>query len=108
MAGNHARRQRLVLDGYTIKGINLLITVTTTLTIISMLAYTFDPHTAAHVKSPQVYLTNIFVVFAMLRYLSLAYGRNLGESPVDILLSDKPLIIACLMWAGAYAWLVYG
>ncbi|MCL4389777.1 MAG: decaprenyl-phosphate phosphoribosyltransferase [Patescibacteria group bacterium] len=44
-------------------------------------------------------LTIPFVIYAVMRYLQLIYEKNEGESPEKILLSDKPLMITCVLIA---------
>ncbi len=38
------------------------------------------------------------VIYGVMRYLQLVYEKNEGESPERVLLSDKPLLIAVLVW----------
>ncbi len=38
------------------------------------------------------------VIYGVMRYLQLIYERNQGESPERVLLSDKPLLGAVLLW----------
>ena len=48
-------------------------------------------------------LTIPFVAYGLFRYLYLTYIRSLGESPEEILLTDKPLLINIILWLGVYA-----
>jgi 4-hydroxybenzoate polyprenyltransferase len=40
-----------------------------------------------------------FVIYGVMRYLYLIYEKKEGESPERMLLSDKPLLIAVIIWA---------
>jgi hypothetical protein len=53
------------------------------------------------VRLPENYsmlITVPFVAYGIFRYLYLIHQHDEGESPEDILLSDKPLIAAVLLW----------
>jgi ABC-type tungstate transport system substrate-binding protein len=40
-----------------------------------------------------------FVVFGLFRYLLLVHRDDLGEEPENVLLTDKPLVAAVVLWA---------
>jgi hypothetical protein len=43
-------------------------------------------------------LTIPFVAYGVLRYLYLLHVRGVGESPEEILIRDKPLLINIFLW----------
>lgn len=43
-------------------------------------------------------ITVPLVIYGVMRYLQLIYEKNEGESPERVLLSDKPLLMAVLLW----------
>ena len=43
-------------------------------------------------------LTIPFVMYGLFRYLYLVHSKNLGESPEEILLTDKPLMLNIALW----------
>ena len=47
-----------------------------------------------------------FVVFGVLDYLRVAYLRNSGGSPVDVILSSPALLICGIGWALTTLWSV--
>jgi decaprenyl-phosphate phosphoribosyltransferase len=48
------------------------------------------------------------VIFGVMRYLQLVYEKNEGESPERVLLSDKPLLIAVVVWVLMVVGILYG
>ena len=57
-------------------------------------------------KSPKLMMLTIpLVIYGIARYLYVIYEKEEGESPERVLLSDKPLLIAILIW-GALASLI--
>ena len=86
--------RRKVLTHYPLTYLDQLISKVTVATIICYSLYTF---TAS--QSKLFALTIPFVVYGIFRYRYLAYSKDLGESPEEVLLQDKPMIINLLLWA---------
>jgi len=42
-----------------------------------------------------------FVVYGLFRYMYLMHSRNLGGSPEQVLLEDKPMLLNLLLFVGA-------
>jgi 4-hydroxybenzoate polyprenyltransferase len=92
-AGSH----RKVLDGYTIPLLDQYIMIVSGTTIVAYSLYTFS---AVNVPANHsMMLTIPFVLYAIFRYLYLVQIMHAGGEPEEILLSDRPLQIALLLWA---------
>ncbi len=91
-AGSHRR----VLDGYTIPLLDQFITIVSGTTIVAYSLYTFfAPNLPAN---HAMMLTIPFVLYSIFRYLYLIQVKHSGGAPEEILLSDRPLQIAILLW----------
>ena len=88
-----AASARPVLDGYSPPLVDQLISVSVAATIAAYSVYTFTAH------DPALMATIPFVVFGLFRYLLLVHRDDLGEEPENVLLSDRPLVLAVLGWA---------
>lgn len=64
------------------------------------------PHT--FVTQKWLMITVPIVVYGVMRYLQLIYERNEGESPDKILVSDRPLLSAVLLWGVVVVTIIYG
>lgn len=53
-------------------------------------------------------LTIPLVIYGVMRYLQLIYEKNEGESPADVLLSDKPLRFVVILWVLMVVGIIYG
>lgn len=53
-------------------------------------------------------LTVPFTIYIVMRYLQLVYENNQGESPERVLFSDKPLLIAAVLWGISVMMIIYG
>ncbi len=95
-AGERSVEQRSVLREYSPHLLDQLIGIIAPATLVSYILYTF---TAEGLPSNHAMMLTIpFVVYGLFRYLFLIHNRNLGESPEEILLTDKPLIADIGLW----------
>lgn len=89
----NSTNHRKVLEHYPLPYLDQLISIVTASTIMAYSLYTFtDSH------SELFMLTIPFVVYGIFRYLYLVYKLELGESPEEVLLRDKPMIFNLLLW----------
>jgi 4-hydroxybenzoate polyprenyltransferase len=97
LVGAEATPGRPVLEGYSLALVDQLLAVVAAATISAYSIYTFTAHSDAMIA------TVPFVVFGLFRYLLLVHRRDLGEEPEEVLLTDVPLVLAVLGWAGTAA-----
>jgi decaprenyl-phosphate phosphoribosyltransferase len=102
-----ATAHRPVLEQYTIPLVDILIAVVTPATIVTYLLYTVDPETVARFHVGKLYLSGAFVVFAIFRYLYLIHRTDLGGSPTQLVITDRPLRTAIVTWIFVFAVIVY-
>jgi 4-hydroxybenzoate polyprenyltransferase len=84
---------RPVLEGYSLPLVDQLISVAVASTIAAYAIYTFTAH------SPALMATIPFVVFGLFRYMLLVHRDDLGEEPENVLIGDRPLVLAVVGWA---------
>jgi 4-hydroxybenzoate polyprenyltransferase len=100
--GDTASEHRDSLDMYTIALIDQMISIVATSTIVSYFLYTFKA--GQHLSSM---ITIPFVLFGLFRYLFLVYNENSGGSPEDIIIGDRPLQLAVILWGAVSMGLLY-
>jgi len=92
----NTNNRRKVLDGYTVSFLDQLISIVLTLTIFTYSLYTFS---APNLPNNYIMMLTIpFVIYGIFRYLYLVHVENHGESPEDILFSDRPLQASIVLW----------
>lgn len=106
-ASAKAGKQRLALEGYTKRGLDFALTVTSVSTVAIYLIYTLDPHTLAVFRTTTLWPTTLFVVLGILRFLHIVRFRPKAESPTQEMLSDGPMVGIVLLWIFTVAWYVY-
>jgi 4-hydroxybenzoate polyprenyltransferase len=89
---------RPVLAEYSLELVDQLVGVVAAATVIAYSLYTF---TARETTSMMV--TIPFVLFGIFRYLLLIHQRGLGEEPENVLLRDRQIQGAVLLWTAAAA-----
>lgn len=104
---NQSDNHRPVLTQYTTALADELISVVTPVTLLAYLLYTLDAETKLRFQSDWLYVTGIFVVFGVFRYLYLVHRKNLGGSPTDLVLKDIPLLGAVVGWGISFILIIY-
>jgi len=95
-SGKDATSQRPALSSYSVESLSQLTILTATASLIAYSLYTF---TAPNLPSNNAMMLTIpFVAFGLFRYIVLSAGSDAGEDPEDLLISDKPLLAALVLW----------
>jgi 4-hydroxybenzoate polyprenyltransferase len=101
------KAQRASLEGYSAGGLTWALRGTALATIACYLAYTLDPGTEAFFAAEHLWVTTVFVVLAVLRFLYLVQHRTKAESPTQEMLRDSTFVAILLIWVGVVFWIVY-
>ena len=96
LAGEDGGQQREALDDYNPRFLEQLIAIVAPATLVSYILYTFTSENLP--DNHAMMLTIPFVMYGLFRYLYLVHSKNLGESPEEILLTDKPLMVNIALW----------
>ncbi|NLE86010.1 MAG: decaprenyl-phosphate phosphoribosyltransferase [Myxococcales bacterium] len=102
-----AGQQRLALEGYSKRGLDLALLVTSACTVTAYLVYTLDPETRAFFRTDWLWPTTALVVLGVWRFLYIVRNRPSAESPTQEMLSDGPFVAIVLGWAVLVMWVVY-
>ena len=91
--GNNGTEHRRVLADYSLSYLDQLISIVTASTIMAYSLYTF---TAG--RTEYFMLSIPFVIYGIFRYLFLVHKKDMGGSPEDVLLKDRPFIVNICLW----------
>jgi 4-hydroxybenzoate polyprenyltransferase len=103
-----AIRHRPILAEYSEGFLDQMIAVVTASTVMAYALYTMWPETVARFHTRLLPVTLPFVLYGIFRYLYLLYRRELGGSPSDLLLTDRPLLLNTLLWMATLTAIIYG
>jgi 4-hydroxybenzoate polyprenyltransferase len=97
--------QRRVLDGYTLTFLDHLITLASGMTIITYSLYTFSAPNLP--ENHAMMFTIPFILYGIFRYQYLLQVKGTGSAPEELVLSDRPLQAAILLWGIAVLTVFY-
>lgn len=102
-----AAAHRSSLAEYSPYLLDQMIAVVTASCLTAYSFYTLAPETVEKYRTERLALTIPFVIYGIFRYLYLVHRRDLGGSPGDVLLTDRPLLATVALWALAMVLIVY-
>jgi 4-hydroxybenzoate polyprenyltransferase len=101
------RKEKSVINGYTGSFLDILIFITASATIISYLMYTVSPEVVGRVGHNYVYLTAIFVIAGIFRYMKLLFVDSEKLTPVAVIIKDRFIQITIILWLVVFGFLLY-
>lgn len=92
---------------YNLTFVNQAITVTGTVTLVCYIMYTVSPEVVSRFHAPYLYLTSIFVLAGLLRYMQLTVVDEVSGDPTKILLRDRFTQAIVVAWIMAFLLIIY-
>lgn len=92
---------------YTLEYLNLILGLLGAITVVCYLLYCIAPETIARFGCQYVYVTFVFVLAAILRYLMIAVVRGKSGSPTTIALTDRFIQLCMAGWILSFAFIIY-
>lgn len=107
LLGKSARSHRRILGEYSPYLLDQMMAVVTASTVMAYTFYTASPDTVEKFHTHNLVFTTPFVLFGIFRYLYLMHQKNMGGSPEQILLKDKPMIFNIFLYLTVIAIILY-
>ncbi len=101
------KKMRKVVDGYNLQFLDTAMAIMASIVIVSYVMYTTSAEVILRINSPYLYLTSLFVVLGVLRYLQIAFVMGDSGSPTKIVLKDRFIQLVLLGWIASFAWILY-
>ena len=92
---------------YHLTFINQAITITACVTTVCYIMYCVSPEVVAAFGTPNLYLTTIFVIIGLLRYIQLAVVDEQSGDPTKIVWKDRFTQLVILAWLSSFLFLIY-
>ncbi len=102
----NANNHRAILDEYNLALLNEMIIIVSAMTMLTYALYTFSAEGLP--QNHAMMLTIPFVLYGIFRYLYLIHVRGEGGTPEDIILRDRPLQLAVVLWGLVAIIILYG
>lgn len=101
------KKMRSNVNSYNIIFIDRSLTIIATVALVCYILYTLSPEVTQRIQSHYLYLTTVFVLFGMLRYLQIALVDTRSGSPTKVLFRDRFIQICVLGWVISFAIILY-
>jgi 4-hydroxybenzoate polyprenyltransferase len=100
-------RARSVVDGYNLRFLDVAIGIMASVVVVAYTIYTTSSDVMAKAGSRHLYLTALFVILGVLRYLQLAFVFEDSGSPTRLLLKDRFIQLTLAGWFLTFTWILY-
>lgn len=92
------KKVRKNIDGYNLEMINAGMMFLASVTVVAYIMYSVTPDVIARMGSDKLYLTTMFVILGILRYIQLTFVYKKSGSPTNVVLHDRFLQIVIALW----------
>lgn len=92
---------------YNLTFINQAITITASVTLVCYIMYTVSPEVCQRFHTENLYLTTVFVLVGLLRYIQIAVVDQKSGDPTKIILRDRITQFIVLAWLLAFLIIIY-
>lgn len=92
---------------YNLTFINQAITITASVTLVCYIMYTVSPEVCQRFHTENLYLTMVFVLVGLLRYIQIAVVDQKSGDPTKIILRDRITQFIVLAWLLAFLIIIY-
>ena len=101
------KKMRKVIDGYNLQFLDTAMAIMASVVIVAYTIYTTSAEVVERVHSEYLYLTALFVILGIMRYLQVAFVLKDSGSPTKIVLKDRFMQLTLLGWGLTFAWILY-
>jgi hypothetical protein len=100
-------KTRKNLDGYNLQFVDYSMVLSAGVVILAYILWSISPITVERIGSEDVYMTSVFVLFGVLRYMQISFVEENSGNPSKLLLSDRALQLSIVCWVASFAFILY-
>jgi decaprenyl-phosphate phosphoribosyltransferase len=100
-------KTRKAIDGYTLPFIDSAMMVMAAVNIVSYIMYTASPDVTGKFHTDKLYVTTVFVLLGILRYLQLTQVEKRSGAPTEVLFKDRFIQLTLIGWILAFMVIIY-
>lgn len=101
------QQTRKVVDGYSLQFLDASMVMTASIVILAYILWSISPEVTTKLSNSNVYLTAVFVILGILRYMQIALVEQKGGNPTRVLIKDSFLQLTLAGWTGIFIWILY-
>ncbi len=88
--------------GYNLIFMNQVISIMASMTIVCYMMYTVSPEVIEYFHSRYLYITNIFVIVGIIRYLQIIFVNERSRGPTKVLIKDRFIQLCIIGWSMSF------
>jgi 4-hydroxybenzoate polyprenyltransferase len=92
---------------YNLVYINSCITLLSAVMVVAYIMYTVSPEVTERFKSDYLFMTTIFVIAGIMRYLQIVFVERNSGSPTNIFIKDKFILTTIAGWIISFYFIIY-
>ena len=104
---NTGAKTRKVIDGYNLRFLDSAMAIMASVVIVSYILWTTSTEIIQKLHSKYLYLTALFVILGILRYMQITLVDENSGSPTEILWKDRFIQLNSVCWVLVFAWILY-
>lgn len=94
-------------QSYNLEFINSCLTLISAVVIVAYIMYTVSPEVTERFESDNLFLTTVFVIAGMMRYLQITFVEKNSGSPTTIFVRDKFILLTIVGWIFSFYIIIY-
>jgi 4-hydroxybenzoate polyprenyltransferase len=104
----NGKKTRKNITGYNLEMVNSAMTLMAGVTIVSYIMYSVSPEVMQRFGTDKLYLSAIFVIIGILRYMQISFIEENSANPTTIFLRDKFIQVTIIMWLISFVLIIKG
>ena len=92
---------------YNLTFINQAITITASVTLVCYIMYTMSPETIQNFHTDYLYLTSVFVLLGLLRYIQISVVDKKSGDPTKVMIHDRFMQLTVLAFGLTFLFIIY-
>jgi len=94
-------------QAYNLEFINSCLTLVSAVTVVAYVMYTVSPEVTQRFDSDYLFITTIFVIAGVMRYLQITFVEKKSGNPTTIFLKDKFILTTVICWFISFYIIIY-
>lgn len=94
-------------QAYNLDFINSCLTLVSAVTVVAYIMYTVSPEVTERFDSDYLFITTIFVIAGVMRYLQITFVEKKSGNPTTILLRDRFILFTIISWFVSFYIIIY-
>ena len=104
---NTGNKMRKVVNNYNLQFIDTTLAIMAAVVIVTYILYTTSPGVVEKFHGEHLYLTSLFVILGIMRYLQIILVMKDGGSPTEIVLKDLFIQMILFGWGLSFVIILY-